>query len=94
MFCPMLFWMQAAQICIENGGIVTQVCTFIHLRGKGGIQFRQTKKGKQIQRGQFDWVFVVEENACLSFCCQRLQKVVVAVSLGGKNILGKQSEIT
>ena len=84
--------MQAAQICIENGGIVTQVCTFIHLRGKGGIQFR--KKGKQIQRGQFDLVFVVEENACLSFCCQRLQKVVVAVSLGGKNILGKQSEIT
>ena len=85
--------MQAAQICIENGGIVTQVCTFIHLKGKGGIQFRQ-KKDKQIQRGQFDLVFVVEENACLSFSCQRLQKVVVAVSLGGKNILGKQSEIT
>ena len=31
MFGPMLFWMQA-QICKENGGIVTQVCTFIHLR--------------------------------------------------------------
>ena len=29
MFGPMLFWMQA-QICIENGGIVTQVCAFIH----------------------------------------------------------------
>ena len=52
------------------------------------------KKSKQIQRGQFDLVFVVDENACLSFGCQRLQKVVVAVSLGGKNILGKQSEIT
>ena len=57
-------------------------------------EFNLDKKGKQIQRGQFDLVFVVEENACLSFCCQRLQKVVVAVSLGGKNILGKQSEIT
>ena len=57
-------------------------------------EFNLDKKDKQIQRGQFDWVFVVEENACLSFCCQRLQKVVVAVSLGGKNILGKQSEIT
>ena len=84
--------MQAAQICIENGGIITQECTFIHLRGKG--EFNLDKKDKQIQRGQFDLVFVVEENACLSFCCQRLQKVVVAVSLGGKNILGKQSEIT
>ena len=57
-------------------------------------EFNLDKKGKQIQRGQFDLVFVVEENVCLSFCCQRLQKVVVAVSLGGKNILGKQSEIT
>ena len=57
-------------------------------------EFNLDKKDKQIQRGQFDLVFVVEENACLSFCCQRLQKVVVAVSLGGKNILGKQSEIT
>ena len=57
-------------------------------------EFNSDKKDKQIQRGQFDLVFVVEENACLSFCCQRLQKVVVAVSLGGKNILGKQSEIT
>ena len=57
-------------------------------------EFNLDKKGKQIQCGQFDLVFVVEENACLSFCCQRLQKVVVAVSLGGKNILGKQSEIT
>ena len=38
--------MQAAQICIENGGIVTQVCTFIHLRGKGGIQFRKKKANK------------------------------------------------
>ena len=60
-----------AQICIENGGIVTQVCAFIH---PGRVE---TDFLGETNKTSFEF-FVVRESACLSLSCHCLQKVVVA----------------
>ena len=70
---PMLFWMQA-QICKENGGIVTQLCAFIHL----GLVESEFWGEFCFQENRFNWVLIVRESTCLSLItCHCLQKVVV-----------------